>query len=172
MSLRVSAGLIMYRFRGGELEVFLAHPGGPHADEKDDGYWTVPKGRQQRYETLLDAARREFEEEVGIKPHGPYIELGSIRQKSGKVVHAWAFEGQWDDSQPIRSTTFEMPWPPASGRTQAFPEVDRAGFFPLGGARQKLKDTQLPFLDRLLAMLGLRKALGRGSPPPTRSPAA
>jgi predicted NUDIX family NTP pyrophosphohydrolase len=172
MSLRVSAGLIMYRFRGGELEVFLAHPGGPHADEKDEGYWTVPKGRQKRYETLLDAARREFEEEVGIKPHGPYIELGSIRQKSGKIVHAWAFEGQWDESQPIRSTTFEMPWPPASGRTQAFPEVDRAGFFPLAGARQKLKDSQWPFLDRLQAMLGLRKAMRSGASPATPSHAA
>ena len=172
MSLRISAGLIMYRFRGGELEVFLAHPGGPHAEQKDAGYWTAPKGRQKRYETLLDAARREFEEEVGLKPHGPYIELGSIRQRSGKVVHAWAFQGEWDESQPIRSTTFEMPWPPASGRTQAFPEVDRAGFFTLAGAREKLKDSQLPFLDRLQAMLGLRKALQRGALPATPSPAA
>ncbi len=171
MSLRVSAGLIMYRFRGGELEVFLAHPGGPQADQKDEGYWTVPKGRQKRYETLLDAARREFEEEVGLKPHGPYLELGSIRQRSGKIVHAWGFEGQWDESQPIHSTSFEMPWPPASGRTQAFPEVDRAGFFPLPEARRKLKDTQLPFLDRLQAMLGLRKAMRQGALPPAPTPA-
>jgi predicted NUDIX family NTP pyrophosphohydrolase len=172
MSLRVSAGLIMYRFRGGELEVFLAHPGGPHAEQKDEGYWTVPKGRQKPYETLLDAARREFEEEVGIKPHGPYIELGSIRQKSGKLVHAWAFEGQWDESQPIRSTTFEMPWPPASGRTQAFPEVDRAGFFTLSQAREKLKDSQWPFLDRLQAMLGLRKTMQNKTPSVAPTPAA
>jgi predicted NUDIX family NTP pyrophosphohydrolase len=153
MSLRVSAGLIMYRFRGGELEVFLAHPGGPYAEREDDGYWTIPKGRQKACETLLEAAQREFEEEVGIKSRGPYIELGSIRQKGGKLVHAWAFEGQHDDSKPIRSNTFEMSWPPYSGKLTQFPEVDRAAFFSLPAARRKLKDTQCPFLDRLEAML-------------------
>jgi predicted NUDIX family NTP pyrophosphohydrolase len=158
MSLRVSAGLIMYRFRGGELEVFLAHPGGPYTERKEDGYWTIPKGRQKRYETLLEAAQREFEEEVGIHPQGPYLGLGSIRQKSGKIVHAWAFEGQWDDSQPIRSNMFEMPWPPSSGQMQQFPEIDRAAFFTLAMARQKLKETQCPLLDRLVALLGIRAA--------------
>jgi predicted NUDIX family NTP pyrophosphohydrolase len=145
----------MYRFQESELEVFLAHPGGPHSDRKDDGYWTIPKGRQDRFETLLDAAKREFEEEVGIPPRGPYLELGSIRQRGGKIVHAWAFEGQWDDSKPIRSNTFEMSWPPYSGRICQFPEVDRAAFFTLPAARKKLKESQCPFLDRLEAMLKL-----------------
>ncbi|MBI5384653.1 MAG: NUDIX domain-containing protein [Verrucomicrobia bacterium] len=156
MSFRVSAGLAMYRFRGGALEVFLAHPGGPEADLKDDGCWTIPKGRQKPYETLLQAAQREFQEEVGIVPHGPYFGLGSIRQRSGKVVHAWAFEGQWDGSQPIRSHTFQMPWPPCSGQMQRFVEVDRAQFFSLTEARRKLKSAQHPFLDRLEALIGVR----------------
>ena len=155
MSLRVSAGLVMYRFRGGELEVFLAHPGGPYTQVKDDGYWTIPKGRPKRYETLLEAAAREFEEETSIKPRGPYFELGSIRQKGGKVVHAWAFEGEWDDSQPVRSNTFEMAWPPSSGQLQRFPEIDQARFFTLAEARLKLKETQCPLLDRLEMKLGI-----------------
>jgi predicted NUDIX family NTP pyrophosphohydrolase len=153
MSLRISAGLIMYRFREGDLEVFLAHPGGPYADREDDGYWTIPKGRQKVGETLLEAAQREFQEEVGIKASGPYLELGSIRQKGGKIVYAWAFEGQWDDSQPIRSNTFEMSWPPYSGQMAQFPEIDRAAFFGLAPARIKLKESQCPLLERLEAML-------------------
>ncbi len=143
----------MYRFRGGELEVFLAHPGGPYSGREDDGYWTIPKGRQKARETLLEAAQREFEEEVGIKPNGPYLELGCIRQKGGKIVHAWAFEGQWDDSQPIRSNTFEMCWPPYSGQMAQFPEIDRAAFFGRLAARKKLKESQCPLLERLEKML-------------------
>jgi predicted NUDIX family NTP pyrophosphohydrolase len=156
MSVQVSAGLIMYRFHGSELQVFLAHPGGPYADSKDEGFWTIPKGRQKRYERLFDAAKREFEEEVGIQPHGPYFELGSIRQRSGKIVHAWAFQGDWDDTQPIRSHTFDLAWPPRSGQTQAFPEIDEARFFALPEARRKLKSSQAPFLGRLVAMLRMR----------------
>jgi predicted NUDIX family NTP pyrophosphohydrolase len=167
MSLRVSAGLIMYRFRGGELEVFLAHPGGPFSSQEDDGYWTIPKGRQKQYESLLDAAKREFEEEVGIKPGGPYFELGSIRQKGGKIVHAWGFEGQWDDSQPIRSNTFEMSWPPHSGQMQQYPEIDRAGFFTLPAARRKLKESQCPFLDRLEALLHIYRPKDASPASPT-----
>jgi predicted NUDIX family NTP pyrophosphohydrolase len=159
MSVQVSAGLIMYRFRESELQVFLAHPGGPYADTRDDGFWTIPKGRQKHYERLFDAAKREFEEEVGIPPHGPYLELGSIRQRSGKIVHAWAFEGQWDDSQPIHSHTFDLAWPPRSGQMQVFPEIDEARFFGLADARRKLKASQYPFLDRLQAMLRLRPTL-------------
>lgn len=169
MSLRVSAGLLMYRFCGSELEVFLAHPGGPHTAGKDDGYWTIPKGGQKRNETLLEAAKREFKEEVGIQPQGPYLELGSIRQKGGKVVHAWAFEGRWDDSQPIRSNTFEMAWPPYSGRIQEFPEVDRAAFFDLAAGRRKLKESQCPLLDRLEALLGLRPSGGSQSDVPLQA---
>ncbi len=151
--MRISAGLLMYRFHNGETQVFLAHPGGPLFRKKDDGHWTIPKGELPEGESLLAAALREFEEETGIKPHGTFLELGSIRQKSGKVVHAWAFEGNPDESQPIRSNTFEMEWPPGSGIRQHFPEVDRACFFSLPEAKGKLKDTQWPLVERLVSIL-------------------
>jgi predicted NUDIX family NTP pyrophosphohydrolase len=144
----------MYRLTNGTLQVFLAHPGGPLYERKDDGHWSIPKGEPPEGEALLDAAKREFEEETGLKPHGPFVELGSIRQKGGKIVHAWAFEGDCDDSQPICSNLFEMEWPPRSGRNQSFPEVDRAQFFPLPEAKQKLRDSQWPLVERLAATLG------------------
>jgi predicted NUDIX family NTP pyrophosphohydrolase len=153
MSLRVSAGLLMYRLNGGELQIFLAHPGGPLFQKKDEGSWSIPKGEPPEGEALLDAAIREFEEETGLTPHGPYVELGSIKQKGGKVVHGWAFEGAVDLSQPIRSNLFELEWPPKSGRIQSFPEVDRAQFFLLPEAKKKLKDTQWPLVERLAANL-------------------
>ncbi|HTY62483.1 MAG TPA: NUDIX domain-containing protein [Acidobacteriota bacterium] len=153
MRSRVSAGLLMYRFRDGELQVFLAHPGGPLYQKKDEGYWTIPKGEPPAGEDLHDAAVREFEEETGIKPHGPYLELGSIVQKGGKVVYGWAFAGDHDPSQPVRSNLFEMQWPPGSGRIQSFPEVDRAQFFPLCEGKKKLKNTQWPLVERLAARL-------------------
>lgn len=143
----------MYRIRDGTLEVFLAHPGGPLYVRKDDGHWSIPKGEPPEGENLMDAAEREFEEETGLEPHGPYMELGSIRQKGGKVVYAWAFEGDCDDSRPIRSNLFEMVWPPRSGRIQSFPEVDRARFFPLAEAKRKLRDSQWPLVERLAAIL-------------------
>ncbi len=148
---RISAGLLMYRVRDGVLEVFLAHPGGPFFTRKDDGYWTIPKGEVEAGEDLLKTAIREFEEEIGIHASGPFVELGSIRQKGGKIVHAWAFAGDWDASHPIQSNTFELEWPPNSGRQQRFPEVDRAGFFTLADARKKLKAAQHELLDRLAA---------------------
>ena len=153
---RVSAGLLMFRHRDGELEVFLAHPGGPIFARKDEGHWTIPKGEIEPEEDFLPTAIREFAEETGIviNPRSAFIELGCIQQKGGKWVHAWAVENQWDEKQPIRSNLFEMEWPPRSGRRQKFPEVDRAGFFPLAEARRKLKDRQQPFLDRLEAALG------------------
>jgi predicted NUDIX family NTP pyrophosphohydrolase len=153
MSLRVSAGLLMYRSKDGDLQVFLAHPGGPLYQKKDDGYWSIPKGEPPAGEALLDAAVREFEEETGIKPCGPYIELGSIRQKGGKVVYGWAFEKDPDSSQPIRSNLFEMEWPPKSGRMQSFPEVDRAQFFSLPEGKIKLKSAQWPLVERLVELL-------------------
>ena len=153
MPSRVSAGLLMYRIKEGMLRVFLAHPGGPLFQSKDDGYWSIPKGEPPPDEPLLQTAIREFEEETGIKPEGPYIELGSIRQKGGKVVHAWAFECDRDDLQPILSNTFEMQWPPGSGYKQLFPEVDRAQFFSLPEARKKLKEAQWPLVERLEALL-------------------
>ena len=145
----------MYRLRDGQVELFLAHPGGPIFRRKDYGHWTIPKGEVQRDEELLDTAKREFEEEVGIKPDGEFLPLGWIRQKGGKIVHAWAFAGEWTDSHQHICNTFTMEWPPGSGRLQAFPEIDRVEFFRLREAREKLKDTQHPFIDRLLAVLGL-----------------
>ncbi len=160
METRVSAGLLMFRFRDGSLQVFLAHPGGPLFQNKDEGHWTIPKGELPENESLLDAAIREFEEETGIHPHGQYLELGSIRQKGGKLVHAWAFEGDYDESQPIRSNTFEMQWPPRSGKTCSFPEIDRACFFPLTEAKKKLKDAQWPLVERLVSLVGDISAKG------------
>ena len=153
MTSRVSAGLLMYRFKNGSLQVFLAHPGGPLYQNKDDGHWTIPKGELPPGEALLDAAVREFEEETGIKPRGPYLELGSITQKGGKVVHGWAFKGDHDSSQPIRSNSFEMQWPPKSGRVQSFPEVDRAEFFSLCEGKKKLREAQWSLVERLISSL-------------------
>jgi predicted NUDIX family NTP pyrophosphohydrolase len=155
---RVSAGLLMYRFNGGHLEFFLAHPGGPIFRNKDYGHWTIPKGEVQADEELLETAKREFQEEVGIQAKGEFLPLGWIRQKGGKIVHAWAFAGEWNEMHKHVCNTFSMEWPPGSGRYQRFPEVDRVGFFRLHQAREKLKDTQHPFLDRLLEKLGFSGA--------------
>ena len=148
---RVSAGLLMYRIRHGQIEVFIAHPGGPWFPNRDFDIWTIPKGELEAGEALFSAALREFEEEVGKKPNGPFIDLGSIRQKGGKTVYAWAFEGDWDENTPLHTTYFSMEWPPGSGQRQEFPEVDRAGFFAIDQARDRLKVAQQPLLDRLLA---------------------
>jgi len=155
MRSRISAGLVMFRRRAGILEVFLAHPGGPLFVNKDDGHWTIPKGEVELDEDLLPTAIREFEEETGLRidPASEFIELGSIQQKGGKIVHAWGVAGDWAESRPLRSNQFEMEWPPRSGRTQSFPEVDRAQFFDLPTARTKVKETQIPLLDRLEAAL-------------------
>jgi predicted NUDIX family NTP pyrophosphohydrolase len=152
---RISAGLLMFRRRKNKLEVLLAHPGGPFHVHKDDGAWTIPKGEAAPEENLLARAQIEFEEEVGFRPessHG-WIELGSIVQKGGKTVHAWAFEGDLPESFACRSNLFEMEWPPRSGQLQSFAEVDRAEFFTEAVARRKLKSAQTPFLDRLRATL-------------------
>ncbi len=148
---RMSAGLVMFRRREGQLEFFLAHPGGPFSKKKDEGYWTIPKGEPDGDEPLLDVAKREFEEETGIKPNGPFLELGSIQQKGGKWVHAWGFEG--DCTGPIRSNMFSMRWPPNTAQICHFPEVDRAEFFTLEAARRKIKETQFPLLERLVKAL-------------------
>jgi predicted NUDIX family NTP pyrophosphohydrolase len=155
---RVSAGLLMYRLKNGEVEVFLAHPGGPYFTRKDDGHWTIPKGEVQRGEDLLDTAQREFEEEVGLRPYGPFLEIGSIKQKGGKTVHGWAFEGDWTEANVHTCNTFELEWPPFSGRHQTFPEIDRVGFFTLEEAREKMKETQIPFIERLLEILKTKSA--------------
>jgi len=147
----------MFRRRNNELEVLLAHPGGPFHVHKDAGAWTIPKGEAAPGEDLLTRAQIEFEEEVGFRPKNvrDYIELGSIIQKGGKTVHGWAFEGDLPESFKPKSNLFEMEWPPHSGKRKQFPEVDRAEFFTEAIARQKMKPTQIPFLDRL------RRAISR-----------
>jgi predicted NUDIX family NTP pyrophosphohydrolase len=154
MRSRISAGLLVFRRRPA-LEVFLAHPGGPLFTHKDDGHWTIPKGEVEPEEDFLAAAVREFQEETGlaIDPQRRFLELGSIQQKGGKWVHAWAVEQDWEE-QPIRSNEFKMEWPPGSGRLQRFAEVDRAQFFPLPVAKRKIKDRQAPLLDALVRALG------------------
>jgi predicted NUDIX family NTP pyrophosphohydrolase len=150
---RVSAGLLIFRRKDGVLEVLLVHPGGPFFQRKDNGAWTIPKGEVASFEDLLTRAQIEFEEELGIRPHGNWIELGSIKQKGGKTVHAWAFEGDLPDPFELKSNTFEMEWPPRSGKLKRFAEIDRAEFFTEKVARRKINPAQVPFLDRLRAAI-------------------
>jgi len=152
---RLSAGLLMYRVRDGAVQVLLAHPGGPFFRSKDEGAWSIPKGEPNPGEDLLVAAQREFEEETGIRPAGPFLPLKPIQQKGGKIVHAWAFAGDCDPAA-VRSNTFAMEWPPKSGRQQEFPEIDRAEFFDLATARKKIKAGQEAFLEELAAMVETR----------------
>ena len=145
---RVSAGLLMYRIDDGNLQILVAHPGGPFFKNKDEGIWSIPKGEPDDEEVLLEAARREFEEETGVKPSGPFVALAPVKQKGGKVVHAWAFEGDCDPTA-IVSNTFTMEWPPKSGQQIEFPEIDRAEFFDLETARQKINPAQAGLIDEL-----------------------
>jgi predicted NUDIX family NTP pyrophosphohydrolase len=151
---RTSAGILLWRRTGdGDVEVLLAHMGGPYWAKKDLGHWTIPKGEVEEGEELTDVARREFEEETGhAVADVSLIDLGEIRQKSGKVVLGWAAEGDLDPANAV-SNTYEMEWPPGSGRRAEFPEIDRVEWFGLDDARRKLKDAQVPFLDRLEAVL-------------------
>jgi len=148
----VSAGLLLFRRPAGSLEVFLAHPGGPFWANRDDGAWTIPKGVVADGEALIDAAKREFEEETGIIPRPPFLPLGSIRQKAGKTVHAWAWEGDADASR-ISSNSSRVEWPRGSGKWLVYPEVDRCGWFDPATARAKLNPAQAELLDRLEASL-------------------
>ena len=144
----------MFRRSQGEVEVLLVHPGGPFFRNKDAGVWTVPKGEAAEGEELLERARIEFREELGIEPSATEpIELGSVKQKGGKTVHAWAFEGDLPENFIIASNTFTMEWPPRSGRTEEFPEIDRAEFFSIETAKLKINPAQVPFLDRLTDIL-------------------
>jgi len=147
-----SAGLLMYRRRGSEPEVLLVHPGGPYWSKKDDGAWSIPKGLYDAGEEPLDAAKREFEEETGCRPAGDFVALGAFRQPGGKIISAWAVEGEFDPSL-FRSNTFSLEWPPKSGRYQEFPEADRAGWFVPAVAVGKLLRGQIPILRALLAAL-------------------
>ena len=150
MPTKRSAGILLHRRSGdGALEVLLVHPGGPFWAKKDLGAWSIPKGEHEDGEDARAAALREFEEELGSPAvEGELVDLGEVRQKSGKVVTAWALEGDID-ADAIRSNTFEMEWPPRSGRMREFPEVDRAAWFGLDEARERILPAQAPLLDRL-----------------------
>jgi predicted NUDIX family NTP pyrophosphohydrolase len=143
-----SAGLLMYRFTKGEIELLLVHPGGPFWARRDVGAWSIPKGEYPASEDALAAAIREFEEETGIRPAGTFLPLGQIVQRGGKVVVAWAVEGDLDPRR-IRSNTFELEWPPRSGRRSTFPEIDRAEWFSPAQAREKILSSQREFITRL-----------------------
>lgn len=142
--------LLFRRSRDG-LEVFLAHPGGPFWSRRDEGAWTIPKGVVDEDEELIDAARREFNEETGMAPRPPFIPLGSIKQKAGKTVHAWAWEGD-ADADAIISNTSRTEWPRGSGKWVSFPEVDRCAWFDLDTARTKINPAQAALIDRLVAV--------------------
>jgi predicted NUDIX family NTP pyrophosphohydrolase len=146
---RISAGLLMYRIKDGVVEVLLVHPGGPFFRNKDDGAWSIPKGEPEPGEELLLTAQREFEEETGAKPIGPFLPLQPIQQKGGKIVHAWAFPGDCDPTS-VTCNTFTMEWPPHSGHQREFPEFDRAEFFDRETAKRKIKSGQ----ERLIEELG------------------
>jgi predicted NUDIX family NTP pyrophosphohydrolase len=143
-----SAGLLLFRRINGAVEVLLAHPGGPFWQHRDAGAWTIPKGGIGPGEEMLRAAVREFTEETGFQPTGPFLPLGSITQRGGKVVHAWAFEGDCDPSR-LTSVTTMTEWPPRSGRLIEVPEIDRARFFSLHEARRAINVAQVELLDRL-----------------------
>ena len=141
----------MFRKNNELLEFLLVHPGGPFFRNKDNGAWTIPKGEAAEGEDLLVRAQLEFREELGVNPSASdWIELGTVKQKGGKTVHAWAFEGELPPDFVVASNTFTMEWPPRSGRTQEFPEIDRAEFFPIELAKEKINQAQVEFLDRLL----------------------
>ena len=139
----------MYRIRNGTVEVLLVHPGGPFWKNKDTGAWSIPKGEVNEGEDLLETAKREFYEELGIHPNGPFHSLGSIKQKAGKLVHAWAFEGDCDPTTAHCHTNVELEWPPKSGKKITFPEIDRAEFFTVEKALKKINPAQIELLSRL-----------------------
>ena len=142
----------MYRWRDGHPEVFLVHPGGPFWEKKDLGSWSIPKGEIDENEDPLEAAKREFKEETGLTATGPFVPLKPVRQPGGKTVFAWAFEGDLDETT-VRSNTFKMEWPRRSGRQREFPEIDRAGWFTLSAAKEKILRGQAPLLAELEARL-------------------
>lgn len=147
-----SSGILVYRFRDGQLQVMLVHPGGPFWAKKDKGVWSIPKGICEEGEASIDAAKREFKEETGFDINGNFIDLGELRQSSGKIVHVWAVEGDLDTSK-IKSNTFEMEWPKGSGKIRQYPEIDKGEWFSIDVAKEKIVKGQKGFLDRLLEKL-------------------
>jgi len=153
MSSKRSAGILVYRLREAELEVLLVHPGGPFWSKKDDGAWFLPKGEVEEGEDLLAAARREFSEELGSDaPATAPRELGTVKNKSGKLIHAWAMQGEIELGS-FKSNTFSMEWPPRSGKQREFPEVDQARYFSIREATRKMHSAELSFLQRLVSLL-------------------
>ena len=159
---KTSAGLLLYRWREDRLEVFLVHPGGPFWARKDDGAWSIPKGEFTAGEDPLLAARREVEEETGLVPDGASVALSPLRQAGGKIVHAFALEGDCDPTA-IRSNSFTIEWPPRSGERREFPEVDRAAWFALAEAKRKILKSQLGLLAQLAELQSRRDASGTES---------
>jgi predicted NUDIX family NTP pyrophosphohydrolase len=153
---KVSAGLLLYRKKNDALEVFLAHPGGPFHANKVSGVWGIPKGEIDEGEDALAAAQREFEEETGFKPRGPFLALAAVTQKGGKLVQAWAFEGDCDPEK-MKSNTFTMEWPPRSGKQQEFPEVDLGAWFSLSEAKQLINPAQIRFLEELQRLVSAER---------------
>lgn len=160
---KTSAGLLMYRNAVRSLQVMLVHPGGPFWARKDEGAWSIPKGEFGESEPPLDAAIREFKEETGLTPHGPFIPLGSAKQPSGKVVTVWTFEGDWDPAM-LRSNVFTLEWPPKSGTKREFPEVDRAAWFETWEARRKILPGQVTFIDEVEALVTNKRNVGPWEP--------
>ncbi|HEX7812725.1 MAG TPA: NUDIX domain-containing protein [Burkholderiales bacterium] len=152
MARKLSAGILLYRIRSGALEVLLVHPGGPFWAKKDTGAWSIPKGEFEDGADPLETAKREFLEETGSPVRGKFVALVPLKQKSGKIIYAWAVEGNLDAST-IVSNTFSMDWPPRSGKQREFPEVDRGEWFTIPAAREKLQEGQLGFLDELERLL-------------------
>lgn len=153
-----SAGILLYEIRDGRIEILLVHPGGPFWAKKDEGAWFVVKGEVEANEDPLEAAKREFFEELGVQaPEGDFIDLGTVKHKSGKLVHAWAIEGTVDVSR-VKSNTFTLEWPPKSGKQREFPEVDRARFFDLPEASRMMHATESQFIPRLVDALALSSA--------------
>ena len=142
--------------------MLVAHPGGPFFANKDEGWWSIPKGEPEQEEKIFDAALREFEEETGLKPKGPYLELGNILQKNGKRVYAWAFEGAWPEGKTPECNEITLEFPKGSGKSWTFPEIDRALMLPPAQARAKLIKEQTPFIDRLLERLERNSMASKG----------
>jgi predicted NUDIX family NTP pyrophosphohydrolase len=152
MARKKTAGLLLYRIQDSAVEVFLVHPGGPFWAKKDEGAWSIPKGEFADDEQPLSAAKREFQEETGFSMAGNFMALAPLKQRSGKLVYAWALEGDCD-AGAIKSNLFSMEWPPRSGKRQEYPEVDRASWFTLESAKRKIVPGQIAFLEELQQML-------------------
>ncbi len=150
--MKESSGLMMYKIEGDVLKVFLVHPGGPFWKNKEDGAWSIPKGEIEDEENLLETAKREFKEEVGFEAKGEFISLGEIQQKAGKIVHAWAFEGDWPGLLMCQSYV-EIEWPLRSGKKLKIPEVDKARFFSVEEAMKKINQAQIELIERLEEIL-------------------